>query len=81
LGCVDRDIFKQLFAVLYSSMTSLTTRMSHDLRSPLQTIMGFAELLSLEIGGPLTAEQQEYVSCIQKDARHLLSLINQLSDS
>ncbi len=55
--------------------------MSHDLRSPLQTIMGFAELLSLEIGGPLTAEQQEYVSCIQKDARHLLSLINQLSDS
>lgn len=56
------------------------SRVSHELRSPLQTIMGFAELLSMEIKGPLNAEQQQYLSYIQRDSRHLLSLINEVVD-
>ncbi len=56
------------------------TRVGHELRSPLQTIMGFAELLSMEIKGPLNADQQQYVSYIQRDSRQLLALINEIVD-
>jgi signal transduction histidine kinase len=55
-------------------------RVGHELRSPLQTIMGFAELLSMEIKGPLNAEQRQYVSYIQRDSGHLLALINEIVD-
>ena len=55
-------------------------RVSHDLRNPLQTIMGFAELLSMEISGSLNAEQQRYVAFIQRDARLLLTIVDQIAD-
>jgi signal transduction histidine kinase len=58
--------------------SAFMTRIGHELRSPLQTIMGFAELLSMEIKGPLNTEQQQYLAWIQRDSRHLLTLINEV---
>lgn len=43
-------------------------RMSHDLRTPLGAIMGFAQLLELE---PLGADQREHVQYILQAARRL----------
>jgi signal transduction histidine kinase len=55
-------------------------RVGHELRGPLQTIMGFTELLAMEIKGPLNEEQQQYLAYMQRDSRHLLSLINEVAD-
>jgi len=63
-----------------STGTESMARVSHDLRGPLQTILGFAELLSLEMSGPLNAEQRQYVAFIQRDAMHMLDLINRMAD-
>ncbi len=52
--------------------------MSHELRTPLNAIGGYAELLSLEIHGPVTGAQREDLSRIQRSQRHLLGLINEL---
>ncbi|HEX5226953.1 MAG TPA: response regulator [Bryobacteraceae bacterium] len=54
--------------------------MSHELRTPLNTILGFSELLSEESAGPLNEKQKRFLSHIQRDAGHLLELINDVLD-
>jgi PAS domain S-box-containing protein len=54
--------------------------MSHELRTPLNTILGFSELLSEENAGTLNEKQKRYLSHIQRDANHLLELINDILD-
>jgi len=53
------------------------SRMSHELRTPLNGVIGFAQLLELEVQG---AEQRESVDHILKGGRHLLGLINEVLD-
>jgi PAS domain S-box-containing protein len=55
--------------------------MSHELRTPLNAISGFAEIIEIEMFGPLGS--QRYASCasdIQYSARLLLGLINGVLD-
>ena len=54
--------------------------MSHELRTPLNTILGFSELLSEENAGSLNEKQRRFVTHIQRDAHHLLELINDILD-
>ncbi len=54
--------------------------MSHELRTPLHTVIGFAELLSEEIQGPLNDKQKRFIGHIHKDSMHLLELINDVLD-
>jgi PAS domain S-box-containing protein len=54
--------------------------MSHELRTPLHTIIGFSELLTEEIEGPLVPKYKRFVGHILQDARHLLELINEVLD-
>jgi PAS domain S-box-containing protein len=52
--------------------------LSHELRTPLNAIGGYAELLSLEMQGPVTEGQKEYLERIRRSQQHLLSVINDL---
>jgi PAS domain S-box-containing protein len=54
--------------------------MSHELRTPLHTVIGFAELLSEELEGPLNEKQKRFIGHIHKDSMHLLELINDVLD-
>ncbi len=54
--------------------------MSHELRTPLHTIIGFSELLSEELKGPLNVSQKRFVEHIHRDSLHLLALINDILD-
>ena len=54
--------------------------MSHELRTPLHTIIGFSELLTEELEGPLNAKQQRFMNHIHTDSLHLLELINDILD-
>ena len=51
---------------------------SHDLRSPLTSVIGYSELV--ERVGPLNEEQREFVNRIQDSIQHITSLINDLLD-
>jgi signal transduction histidine kinase len=51
---------------------------SHDLRSPLQTIAGFAELLSDSYAGTLDAQAQKYLRHISSTTERMAGLINDL---
>ena len=52
--------------------------MSHELRSPLNSIIGFAQLL--ENDRSLRQEQQKRIQIIHRSAEHLLALINNILD-
>jgi PAS domain S-box-containing protein len=54
--------------------------MSHELRTPLHTIIGFTELLTEELEGPLNPKQRRFMNHIHTDSLHLLSLINDVLD-
>ncbi|MBV8811950.1 MAG: PAS domain S-box protein, partial [Acidobacteriaceae bacterium] len=53
---------------------------SHELRSPLHTIIGFSELLIEQLEGPLNEKQTRFVNHIHRDSLHLLELINDILD-
>jgi signal transduction histidine kinase len=63
---VDRDQAAFLAAV------------SHELRSPLNAILGFADLLMAEVDGPLAPEAREEVEQIRLSGKHLLELISDI---
>lgn len=48
---------------------------SHELRTPLTAVLGYAELLAEEVGGPLNDTQHRQVSRIRAGSDRLLSLI------
>jgi hypothetical protein len=52
--------------------------MSHELRTPLNAIGGYAELITMGIGGPVTDQQLEYLSRIRGSQQHLLGIITDL---
>jgi PAS domain S-box-containing protein len=54
------------------------TAMSHELRTPLNAIGGYAELLSIGIGGPISSEQADYLDRIRRSQQHLLGIINDI---
>jgi len=51
---------------------------SHELRSPLNAILGFADVLLGEVDGPLEGESREEVAIIKQSGLHLLGLINDI---
>jgi signal transduction histidine kinase len=51
---------------------------SHELRSPLNAILGFADVLGTEVDGPLTEVAREEVEQIRGSGVHLLELINDI---
>ncbi|MDQ7838172.1 MAG: hybrid sensor histidine kinase/response regulator [Thermodesulfobacteriota bacterium] len=55
------------------------SKISHELRSPLNGILGFAELLANEYYGPLSSNQCEFLSVIDRNGRQLLALIDDIS--
>ncbi len=54
--------------------------MSHDLRTPLNVIIGFSELMADEVPGKVNEEQRQCLSDILESSQHLLSLISDVLD-
>ncbi len=53
---------------------------SHEFRTPLNSIMGFSELLQEKAFGDLTEKQDQYVGYIRSSGSQLLTLINNTLD-
>lgn len=55
--------------------------MSHELRTPLNAVIGFSEIMSSQLLGPLgNTQYHEYSHDIYDSAKHLLSVINDILD-
>lgn len=59
----------------------LLSAISHEVRTPLNVILGFSEVMTLEQYGPLGNDKyKDYIKDIHSSAQHALSLINDLLD-
>ena len=55
--------------------------MSHELRTPLNAILGFSEVMSNEVLGPMNnPTYRDYAHDVHESGQHLLDLINEILD-
>ncbi len=60
--------------------TEFLARMSHDLRTPMNAIIGYARILLRKLDGAIAPRQFQNLENIQTSAHHLLDLINDILD-
>jgi signal transduction histidine kinase len=60
--------------------TAFVANMSYELRTPLTSISGFAEMLQQGFGGPLEASGKDYVEAILESTARLGSLVDRVLD-
>jgi signal transduction histidine kinase len=64
-----------------ASKSDFVRTVTHELRTPVNAIIGFSELVTGRSAGRITPEQRDsYLRDINAGARHMLSLVNDLLD-
>ncbi|MDR2810097.1 MAG: response regulator, partial [Tannerellaceae bacterium] len=71
------EVAKQLAEDLLQSREMFMLMISHDIRAPLSSVLGYLELLKQS---PHSDEQERYLANITVSSRHILSLVNDLLD-
>ncbi len=61
-----------------NSKTMFLSNMSHDIRTPMNAVLGFTTLLDVDAENPVKV--REYTKKIKASGQHLLSLINDILD-
>jgi signal transduction histidine kinase len=91
VACLDITEFRRFEEALQVATTraqdadrlksSFLANMSHELRTPLNAIIGFSQMISGEILGPVGVNRYaEYAGDIRTAGEHLLALINDVLD-
>lgn len=85
LAALDREFaaheaVRRTMADAWALRTRFMAEMSHELRSPLNSVVGFARLLERGLDGELTEGQRESVMAIRMAAEELLSLLTDILD-
>ncbi len=60
-----------------AAKSEFMSRMSHELRTPLNSVLGFAQILEMELTSP---DELEMVGYIHNSGKYLLELINEVLD-
>lgn len=82
LGLMNRELAARNHEVERANRlkSEFLATMSHELRTPLNSVIGFTELLARQKPGPLNNKQERFLKNIDEAARHLLQLINDILD-
>jgi len=60
--------------------SNFLAHMSHEMRTPLNAIIGFSELMKMQTFGQLNGTYIEYSDDINKSGKHMLELVNSVLD-
>lgn len=72
-------LYEQL-KIADTKKTEFLSIVSHDLRTPLVPIIGYAEMLDSGAAGTLDEKQKQYIRSIKKESDYLLSLVESVLD-
>lgn len=76
----ELNIAKQQAETANQAKSDFIANLSHELRSPLNAIIGFSDILLQGSNGTLEDKQEKYLNNIAVSGRHLLTLVNDLLD-
>jgi signal transduction histidine kinase len=62
------------------SKSEFLATMSHEIRTPINAIIGYTDLLMMELEGPLSPGQMAQLDRVRFSSRHLTGLVEQLLD-
>tara|TARA_R110000787_G_scaffold137458_7_gene250305 strand:+ start:9324 stop:10475 length:1152 start_codon:yes stop_codon:yes gene_type:complete len=75
----QQRLARQAAEELAEAKTKMLSQISHEFRTPLNAIIGFADMIGSEILGPVgQSRYKEFAGDISSSGQHLLGLINQL---
>ncbi|NOU15995.1 MAG: response regulator [Bacteroidales bacterium] len=60
--------------------TSFLSNMSHELRTPLNSVIALSGVLNRRLAKQIPDEEYSYIEVIERNGKHLLSLINDILD-
>jgi len=55
-------------------------KLSNDIKSPLQSIVGFSQAMADGLGGKMSEQQEKYINIIKKNSSELMYFINKLME-
>jgi signal transduction histidine kinase/CheY-like chemotaxis protein len=63
-----------------NAKSEFLSNMSHELRTPMNSILGFSQLLQMDVKNPLKEYQKLNIASVISAGKHLLELINEVLD-
>ena len=76
-GAIDRDNAARAQELL-RLRDEFVAVISHELRTPMTSIIGYLELIGEGDAGPLTGEQRAYLAVVQRSTDRLVELVDEL---
>jgi PAS domain S-box-containing protein len=67
-------------ALASRTKTEFLSRMSHELRTPLNAVLGFTQLMEIDVAEPPSDNQKRRLKLIREAGAHLLQMIGELLD-
>jgi PAS domain S-box-containing protein len=69
------------YAELYKTAQRFVEDVSHEFRTPLTVVKGYAEAMADGLAGPITGEQREFLGYVSDRTRDLAQMVDDLLDS
>jgi signal transduction histidine kinase len=76
----EMELLNRNLAYANKDLESFSYSVSHDLKSPLRRVKGFADLLEKDAGGRLDSVEREYLEVIKNESERMNRLIEGLLD-
>ena len=71
-------IAREVAELANESKAHFVATISHELRTPMNAVLGYTKLIADELCGPVTALQREHLGRVSASGEHLLDLVEQL---
>ncbi|MGD1956132.1 MAG: histidine kinase dimerization/phospho-acceptor domain-containing protein [Sphingomonadales bacterium] len=65
----------------HAEKAELITKMSHGLRTPLNAVIGFAELLQTDLPGDMPKQKRQQLELLRDNACHMSALLDEVFDT